>query len=88
MTALLMMLTVVIMAAHDPEHAPPGEKFSWAERLQALKGIWGVLLLVLVVLVRQLELLMPVQVMDLLHQEMDHLQEKTPDLVEEVGEVI
>jgi tripartite ATP-independent transporter DctM subunit len=50
MTALLMMLTVVIMAAHDPEHAPPGEKFSWAERLQALKGIWGVLLLVVVVL--------------------------------------
>jgi tripartite ATP-independent transporter DctM subunit len=50
MTALLMMITVVLMAAHDPEHAPAGEKFSWAERLQALKGIWGVLLLVVVVL--------------------------------------
>lgn len=50
MTALLMMITVVLMAAHDPEHAPAGEKFSWAERLQALRGIWGVLLLVVVVL--------------------------------------
>jgi len=50
MTALLMMITVVLMAAHDPEHAPAGEKFSWAERLQALRGIWGVLLLAVVVL--------------------------------------
>ncbi|MFM8610546.1 MAG: TRAP transporter large permease [Burkholderiaceae bacterium] len=50
MTALLMMITVVLMAAHDPEHAPAGEKFSWSERLQALRGIWGVLLLVVVVL--------------------------------------
>jgi len=44
-------------------------------------------LLVLVVLVQQLELLMLVLVTDLLHQEMDLPQEKTPDLVEEVGEV-
>ncbi len=50
MTALLMMLTIVLMSAHDPEHAPAGEKSSWAERWQALRGIWGVLLLVIVVL--------------------------------------
>ncbi|NBQ88235.1 MAG: TRAP transporter large permease [Betaproteobacteria bacterium] len=50
MTALLMMLTIVLMSAHDPEHAPAGENSSWAERWQALRGIWGVLLLVIVVL--------------------------------------
>ncbi|MFM8757769.1 MAG: TRAP transporter large permease [Limnohabitans sp.] len=50
MTALLMMIAVVLMAVHDPEHAPAGEKFSWSERLQAMRGIWGVLLLVVVVL--------------------------------------
>jgi len=50
LTALLMMLTVVLMAAHDPEHAPAGKRSSWVERGQALRGIWGVLLLVVVVL--------------------------------------
>lgn len=50
MTALLMMLTIVLMAAHDPDHAPAGERCTWAERWQALRGIWGVLLLVIVVL--------------------------------------
>ncbi len=50
MTALLMMIAVVLMAVHDPEHAPAGERFSWSERLQAMRGIWGVLLLVVVVL--------------------------------------
>ena len=50
MTALMMMLAVVFMTWHDPEHAPAGEKFSWRERMLALRGIWGVLLLVVVVL--------------------------------------
>ncbi len=50
LTATLMMLAVVLMTWHDPEHAPAGEKFSWAQRLQALRGIWGVLLLVVIVL--------------------------------------
>ena len=50
LTALLMMGAVVIMTSRDPEHAPAGEKFSWGERLAALRGIWGVLLLVIVVL--------------------------------------
>jgi len=50
LTALLMMVAVVLMTWHDPEHAPAGEKFSWKERLIALRGIWGVLVLVFVVL--------------------------------------
>jgi len=50
LTALLMMVAVMLMTWHDPEHAPAGEKFSWKERLIALRGIWGVLLLVFVVL--------------------------------------
>ncbi len=50
LTALLLMTAVVIVTSRDPEHAPAGEKFSWAERWKALRGIWGVLLLVLVVL--------------------------------------
>ena len=50
LTALLMMVAVMLMTLHDPEHAPAGEKYSWSERLQALRGIWGVLLLVVVVL--------------------------------------
>ncbi len=50
LTALLMMGAVVLMTWHNPEHAPAGEKFSWKERLIALRGIWGVLLLVFVVL--------------------------------------
>ena len=49
-TALLMMVGVVLMASHDPEHAPAGEKSDWKERWAALRGIWGVLLLVIVVL--------------------------------------
>jgi C4-dicarboxylate transporter, DctM subunit len=50
LTAILMMIAVVLMTWHDPEHAPAGEKFSWAQRLDALRGIWGVLLLVVIVL--------------------------------------
>jgi C4-dicarboxylate transporter DctM subunit len=50
LTAMLLMVAVVIMTSRDPEHAPAGEKFSWSERWKALRGIWGVLLLVIVVL--------------------------------------
>ncbi|MBM3387211.1 MAG: TRAP transporter large permease [Betaproteobacteria bacterium] len=50
LTMLLLMLAVVLMTWHDPEHAPAGETFSWHERWAALRGIWGVLLLVIVVL--------------------------------------
>ena len=50
LTAILMMVAVVLMTWHDPEHAPAGERFTWRERFEALRGIWGVLLLVVVVL--------------------------------------
>ena len=50
LTAILLMLAVVIMTSQDPEHAPAGEKFTWGQRMEALRGIWGVLLLVIVVL--------------------------------------
>jgi C4-dicarboxylate transporter, DctM subunit len=50
LTAILLMVAVVLMTLRDPEHAPAGEKFTWKQRLEALRGIWGVLLLVVVVL--------------------------------------
>ena len=50
LTAILLMLAVVLMTLRNPEHAPAGEKFTWKQRLEALRGIWGVLLLVIVVL--------------------------------------
>ena len=50
LTAILMMMAVVVMTWHNPEHAPAGEKFSWPERFQAVRGIWGVLVLVILVL--------------------------------------
>jgi tripartite ATP-independent transporter DctM subunit len=50
LTALLLMVAVVVITSRDPEHAPPGERATWKERWTALRGIWGVLLLMLVVL--------------------------------------
>jgi tripartite ATP-independent transporter DctM subunit len=50
MLALMMMAAVVAVTSRDPEHAPPGEKFTWAQRWAALRGIWGVLALVVLVL--------------------------------------
>jgi tripartite ATP-independent transporter DctM subunit len=50
LTALLLMGGVVFLTARDPDHAPAGERTSWPDRWRALRGIWGVILLVLVVL--------------------------------------
>ena len=50
LTAVLLMLAVVVVTSRDPEHAPAGDKSTWPERWAALRGIWGVLLLVIVVL--------------------------------------
>jgi C4-dicarboxylate transporter, DctM subunit len=49
-SALMLMLTIWIITGRDPEHAPPGERTSWPNRWRALRGIWGVALLVVVVL--------------------------------------
>lgn len=50
LTAALLMLAVVLVTARDPEHAPPGERTPWPARWAALRGIWGVLVLMAVVL--------------------------------------
>lgn len=50
LTALALMAAVSVITARDPEHAPPGERASWPERWKAVRGIWGVAVLVVVVL--------------------------------------
>jgi tripartite ATP-independent transporter DctM subunit len=48
--ALLMMLAVSWITWRDPQAGPAAERSTWAERMRALRDIWGVLLLVVVVL--------------------------------------
>ena len=50
LTAACLMLCIVVMTKRDPSQAPPGEKASWPDRWKALRGIWGVLVLVIIVL--------------------------------------
>jgi tripartite ATP-independent transporter DctM subunit len=50
LTAVMLMAAIVVITSRDPEHAPPGVRASWPERWRALRGIWGVLVLVIVVL--------------------------------------
>jgi tripartite ATP-independent transporter DctM subunit len=46
----LLMVGVAWITWRDPAAGPSGEKSTWGERLRALRDIWGVLLLVVVVL--------------------------------------
>jgi tripartite ATP-independent transporter DctM subunit len=50
MAMLFYMAAAAIVTARNPELGPPGEKSTWAERLKALKDIWGVLLLFAIVM--------------------------------------
>ena len=50
LTAVLMMAAIVYLTSKDPEHAPAGKRHTWPERWAALRGIWGVAVLVVVVL--------------------------------------
>ncbi len=50
LTALLMMAGIAVMTARDPSHAPAGERSTWPQRWAALRGIWGVVVLVFIVL--------------------------------------
>ncbi|MEI6025847.1 MAG: TRAP transporter large permease [Betaproteobacteria bacterium] len=50
MCAGLLMLGVAWQTWRDPAAGPAGERATWAERFEALRGIWGVALLVVVVL--------------------------------------
>jgi tripartite ATP-independent transporter DctM subunit len=43
-TGFYLLASAWITRRH-PEYGPPGEKASWAQRLAALRSIWGVLLL-------------------------------------------
>ncbi len=49
-SAALMMVAVSWIATRNPEAAPAGQRTAWPERWHALRGIWGVLVLVIVVL--------------------------------------
>ena len=40
-----LCLAVVFVTWRDPSAGPPAKRFSWRERLAALRGIWGVALL-------------------------------------------
>ena len=48
--ALLLMAGIAWITWRDPSAGPPGERMGWAARLRALRDIWGVALLVVVVL--------------------------------------
>jgi tripartite ATP-independent transporter DctM subunit len=48
--ALLMMVAIALVTWRDPSAGPAGERVGWAERMQAVKGVWGVALLVVIVL--------------------------------------
>ena len=50
LSALMLMGGISVMTWRDPEHAPPGQRTSWPDRWRALRAIWGVALLVVVVL--------------------------------------
>ncbi len=45
-----MMGAVAFITWRDPAAGPAGERTSWRDRLAAVRGIWGVALLVLLVL--------------------------------------
>lgn len=40
-----LCLAVVFVTWRDPEAGPPAERFTWTQRLAAIRGIWGVALL-------------------------------------------
>ncbi len=50
LTAVLLMIAVHYISWRHPEQGPAGERSTWSQRASALRGIWGVLLLVIVVL--------------------------------------
>ena len=42
---ICLCLAVVFVTWRDPEAGPPAKRFTWPERLAAIRGIWGVALL-------------------------------------------
>jgi C4-dicarboxylate transporter, DctM subunit len=47
---VLLMIGIAFITWRDPAAGPAGERSTWAQRWQAVRGIWGVALLVVVVL--------------------------------------
>lgn len=46
----LLCLAVVVVTWRDPEAGPPAQRRNWAEKLTALRNIWGVVVLFLLVI--------------------------------------
>jgi C4-dicarboxylate transporter, DctM subunit len=45
-----LCLAVVFITWRDPEAGPPAEKFTWGQRIKAVRGIWAVALLFVLVI--------------------------------------
>ena len=50
LATLLLMAAVAWQTWRDPESGPRGERTPWPERLRALQGVWGVIVLFVVVM--------------------------------------
>ena len=50
LATFLLLVAVQWVVWTDPKSGPPGERFSWRERLVALKGVWGVTALFIIVM--------------------------------------
>lgn len=50
MMATLFMLIIYVMARRNPALGPRAEPFSWGERFGALWGVWGILVLFVIVM--------------------------------------
>jgi len=46
----MYMATVVVVTARNPALGPPSERASWSERWQSLRGVWGIVVLFLIVI--------------------------------------
>ncbi len=50
LATFLLCCAVAVTTHRDPAAGPPGERSTWPERLEALKGVWGVLVLFVIVM--------------------------------------
>ena len=48
--ALSIGLTVMVLVRIDPQKAPSARAVSWRERIQSLKGVWSMLLLIIIIM--------------------------------------